>query len=135
MNNVPYAIDYCTKDGKAFIDEPAAEKIRTLYRNYLVGLSLENAAREAGINGYYRTIRSLMETRHYLGDNFCHVIFNKAMSEHERRINALGRSICVKPAVSKTPPVHFHFLKVKASYDDPAEQAGYLYRLTESEEP
>lgn len=38
---------YRIKNGKAFIDEVAAEKIRQLYKNYLAGLSLENAAMEA----------------------------------------------------------------------------------------
>ena len=47
MSHTPFG--YRIRKGKAVIDEPAAEKIRQLYKNYLTGMSLENAAKEAGI--------------------------------------------------------------------------------------
>ena len=54
MAHTPFG--YRIRKGKAIIDEPAAEKIRQLYKNYLGGLSMENAAKEAGIEIYHGTV-------------------------------------------------------------------------------
>ena len=137
MSHTPYG--YYIKGGKAFVDKPAAEKIRTLYKNYLGGLSLEDAAREAGIETYHGTAKRMMENRHYLGDDFYPAIidvdtFTEAMLERERRMKALGRTDRIKVPTIRTAPVSFHFGEVKAYHDDPAEQAEYLYSLIESEE-
>ena len=51
------------------IDEPAATKLRQLYKNYLSGMSLSKAAAEAGIPTYHGTAKRLMGTVHYLGDD------------------------------------------------------------------
>lgn len=137
MSHTPFG--YCIKGGKAVIDEPAAEKIRALYKNYLSGLSLETAAKEAGINTYHGTVKNLMSNRHYLGDDFYPAIidvdtFTEAILERERRMKALGRTDRIKPTTRRTAPVHFCFGEVKAYHDDPASQAEYLYTLIESEE-
>ena len=113
MSHTPFG--YRIKGGKAVIDEPAAEKIRALYKNYLSGLSLQTAAKEAGIDTYHGTAKRLMENRHYLGDDFY-------------------RTDRIKPAAIRTVPVHFRFGEVKAYHDDPAAQAEYLYTLIEREE-
>lgn len=136
MSHTPYG--YYIKGGKAFVDKPAAEKIRTLYKNYLGGLSLEDAARDAGIETYHGTAKRMMENRHYLGDEFYPAIidvdtFTEAMLERERRMKALGRTDRIKPASVRKAPVSFHFGEVKVYHDAPAEQAEYLYSLIESE--
>lgn len=137
MSHTPFG--YRIKGGKAVIDEPAAEKIRALYKNYLSGLSLQTAAKEAGIDTYHGTAKRLMENRHYLGDDFYPAIidvdtFTDAMLERVRRMKVLGRTDRIKPAAIRTVPVHFRFGEVKAYHDDPAAQAEYLYTLIESEE-
>ena len=48
MGHTP--LGYRIENGTAVIDEEAAAKVRQLYKNYLGGLSLTNAAKEAGIN-------------------------------------------------------------------------------------
>ncbi len=130
---------YYIKDGKVFIDEPAAEKIRLLYKSYLSGLTLENAAKEAGIKAYHGSARHIMQTRHYLGDDFYPAIidvdtFAKTAQEMDRRKIKLGRTNRIKPAPVRKAPVNFHLGEVKDYYDDPAAQAEYLYSLIESEE-
>ncbi len=137
MGHTPFG--YRIRNGKAVIDEPAAEKIRLLYKNYLTGLSLENAAREAGINTYHGTAKRMMENRRYLGDDFYPAIidvdtFTEAMLERERRMKTLGRTDRMKPAAVKTAPVNFRFGEIKAYHDNPVAQAEYLYSLIESEE-
>ena len=137
MSHTPYG--YWIKNGKAFIDEIAAEKIRQLYKNYLAGLSLENAAMEAGIDASHGTVKRIMENRRYLGDDFYPKIidtytFTEAMLERERRMKALGRTDRIKPVIRKTAPVNFRFGEIKAYHDSPTAQAEYLYSLIESEE-
>ena len=46
MGHTPFG--YRIENGKAVMDEAAASQIRELYKNYLSGLSLTNAAKEAG---------------------------------------------------------------------------------------
>lgn len=130
---------YRIKNGKAFIDEVAAEKIRQLYKNYLAGLSLENAAMEAGIDASHGTVKRIMENRRYLGDDFYPEIidtytFTETMLELERRKKALGRTNRIKPVIQKTTPVNFRFSEIKEYHDSPAAQAEYLYSLIESED-
>ena len=130
---------YRIKNGKAFIDEVAAEKIRQLYKNYLAGLSLENAAMEAGIDASHGTVKRIMENRRYLGDDFYPEIidvntFTETMLELERRKKALGRTDRIKPVIPKTAPANFRFGEIKEYHDSPSAQAEYLYSLIESED-
>ena len=48
MGHTPYG--YRIENGKAVIDEAAATQVRELYKNYLSGLSLTNAAKKAGLD-------------------------------------------------------------------------------------
>ena len=137
MSHTPFG--YRIRKGKAVIDEPAAEKIRQLYKNYLTGMSLENAAKEAGIETYHGTVKRMMENRHYLGDDFYPAIidvdtFTEAMLERQRRMKALGRTERIKSTTQRTAPVNFHFREITVFYDNPVKQAEYLYSLIESEE-
>lgn len=137
MSHTPYG--YRIQKGKAVIDEPAAEKVRLLYKNYLCGLSLENAAKNAGIEIFHGSAKRMLENRHYLGDDFYPAIidvdtFTEAMLERKRRIKALGRTERSRPATPKTVPTSFNFGKVVTYHDDPIQQAEYLYSLIESEE-
>ena len=136
MAHTPFG--YRIRKGKAIIDEPAAEKIRQLYKHYLSGLSMENAAKEAGIKIYHGTVKRMMGNRHYMGDDFYPAIidvntFTEAMLERQRRAKKLGRTDRIKPPVKKTAPTTFTLGKIKEFYDDPAKQAEYLYSLIESE--
>ena len=136
MGHTPFG--YWIRKGKAVIDEPAAEKIRQLYKNYLSGLSLENAAKEAGIETYHGTVKRMMENRHYLGDDFYPEIidvdtFTEAMLERQRRMKALGRTERIKSTTQRNAPVNFRFGEITVFYDNPVKQAEYLYSLIESE--
>lgn len=47
MGHTPYG--YRIENGIAVIDKTTANQVQQLYKNYLCGLSLTNAAKEAGI--------------------------------------------------------------------------------------
>lgn len=136
MSHTPFG--YRIRKGKAVIDGPAAEKNRQLYKNYLTGMSLENAAKEAGIETYHGTVKRMMENRHYLGDDFYPSIidvdtFTEAMLERQRRMKALSRTERIKSTTQRTAPVNFRFGEITVFYDNPVKQAEYLYSLIESE--
>ena len=137
MGHTPFG--YKIVSGKAVVDEVAAGQIRKLYENYLSGLSLETAAKEAGINTYHGTVKKLLSNRHYLGDAFYPAIidedtFTKAALEGERRSEKLGRNNRVQEPKVKKAPTRFTFIESIAIQGvTPAEQAEYLYSLIESE--
>ena len=96
MGHTP--LGYRIENGIAVIDEEAAAKVRQLYKNYLGGLSLTNAAKEAGINALHAGSKRIMQNKHYLGDDFYPAIIDKetfiaAGREIRRRSTKLGRTI------------------------------------------
>ena len=137
MGHTPFG--YRIEGGKAVIDEVAAGQIKKLYENYLSGLSLENAAQEAGINTYHGTVKKLLSNRHYLGDAFYPAIidedtFTKAALEGDRRSEKLGRNNRVPAPKVRKAPTRFTFIESIAIQGvTPAQQAEYLYSLIESE--
>ena len=137
MGHTPFG--YRIEGGKAVIDEVAAGQIKKLYENYLSGLSLENAAKEAGIKTYHGTVKKLLSNCHYLGDAFYPAIidedtFTKAALEGDRRSEKLGRNNRVPAPKVKKAPTQFTFIESIAIQGvTPAEQAEYLYSLIESE--
>ena len=137
MGHTPFG--YKIEGGKAVIDEVAAGQIRKLYENYLSGLSLENAAKEAGIKTYHGTVKKLLSNRHYLGDAFYPAIidedtFTKVALEGDRRSEKLGRDNRVQAPKVKKAPTRFTFIESIAIQGvTPTEQAEYLYSLIESE--
>ena len=109
MGHTPFG--YRIENGTAVIDKPTATKLRQLYKNYLSGMSLSKAAAEAGIPTYHGTAKRLMETAHYLGDDFYPSIIDKDTYQN----------------------AHFYMKDGVALHDNPVRQAEYLYSLIESE--
>ena len=120
------------------IDEAAAGKLRMLYTNYLDGMSLKNAATEAGIETYHASAKRLLMTEHYLGDDFYPAIidketFDRVQTERIKRAAALGR--LDRKSTRKAPKIAklFSFGDIMEHYDNPATQAEYIYSLLKSE--
>ncbi len=138
MGHTPFG--YRIVSGKAVVDEVAADQIKKLYEHYLSGLSLENAAKEAGINTYHGTVKNILSNSHYLGDAFYPAIidedtFTKAALEGDRRSEKLGRNNRVIASKVKKAPTRFTFIEsIAVQGVTPTEQAEYLYSLIESED-
>lgn len=137
MGHTPFG--YRIEGGKAVVDEVAAKQIKKLFENYLSGLSLDNAAKEAGINTYHSTVKNILNNRHYLGDAFYPAIidedtFTKAALEGDRRSEKLGKNNRVPAPKVKKAPTRFTFIEsIDIQGVTPAQQAKYLYSLIESE--
>lgn len=136
MGHTPFG--YKIRNGRAVIDEDAAVKIRLLYANYLSGMTLSKAAKEAGIETYHGTARRILQNPHYPGDDFYPAIidqatYEKAAAEICRRASALGRNHQEKKVINPAVPTRFHMTAADKQYEDPRLQAEYLYGLIESE--
>ena len=136
MSHIPFG--YRIENGKAVIDEVTAEQVRNLFRNYLAGMALVPAASEAGIETYHATVSKMLANRRYLGDDFYpqiidHNTFRAAQQERRKRAKKLGRDHFVSEIPILEVPTEFEMRKVAEHYDNPAEQAEYLYTLIESE--
>ena len=57
MGHTPYG--YRIEDGKAVVDEIAAEQVKELFSGYLAGLSLKGAAKKAGIDCNHATVSKM----------------------------------------------------------------------------
>lgn len=136
-NHIPYG--YKIENGVAVIEENQANQVRAVFHGYLSGLSLTSAANAAGLSMKHPSVRNMLRNRHYLGDDFYpaiidHETFVRAEEEMSHRAEALGR-VREPPA----PPVRTaettFFLRKKLSqhYNDPFQQAAYVYSMIESE--
>lgn len=137
MRHVPYG--YKIIDGSAHIFEGEAEKVRRLFENYLSGLSLTRAAKEAGINSYHGTVGRMLRNKRYLGDDYYPSIidksvFDKAEVERSKRAKKLGRIFEPKEEKKVSVITEFTIGEIKKGYPDPFTQAEYVYSLIREKE-
>lgn len=136
MGHTPYG--YRIENGKAVVDEIVAEKVKYLYKGYLEGLSLKDAAKKAGIDCYHSTVAKMLQNKHYLGDEFYPPIidedtFEKAKTERQKRAEKLGRVWEAKEEPKMDLEMKFKAKPLEQKYDNPFKQAEYAYSLIESE--
>lgn len=120
-------------NGKATVDEQEAAIIIKIFNGYLSGMSLRDAAVNAGKAMVHSTVKRIICNFCYVGDDFYSAIisrqtFSRANAELIRRSEKrVGKKRL------RTPPVYTQF-KITAPekhYDDPAVQAEYIYSLIE----
>lgn len=132
--SVPFG--YRIENGKAVIDEEAAEKIKVLFQSYLSGNSLETAAKKAGIKVSHSGIGRILRNAKYLGDEYYPAIidydtFQAAQAERFIRVEQLGRIRQTEKEEEVIFPTTFHMREVTEKFDDPFAQAEYIYSLIE----
>jgi len=94
MSHTPYG--YRIENGKAVIDDFAANQIKALFKAYLAGDSLTTAAQKAGIRTSHSVIRKMLQSTRYLGNDYYPAIidpvtFEAVDAECIRRAEKLGR--------------------------------------------
>ena len=136
MGHTP--IGYRIENGKAVIDNAAAERIRILYQSYLSGDSLHTAAKKAGIKSFHAGIGRILQTARYLGDEYYPAIiepntYMAVQAERIKRAEKLGRIHEPKEEKEVVFPTAFRMAEGTQQYDDPFQQAEYAYSLIETE--
>lgn len=134
MRHIPFG--YRIENGKALIDEEAAEQIKVLFQSYLSGDSLETAAKKAGIKAFHSGIGRLLRNRRYLGDEYYPAIidsdtFQGAEAERFMRAEQLGRTRKPEREKGVVYPTDFRIQKGTEKFHDPFAQAEYAYSLIE----
>ena len=129
---------YRIENGKAVIDDEAAEQVKALFLSYLSGDSLTTAAQKAGINSFHAGIGKMLRNPHYLGDEYYPAIidpvtFAAAEAELSRRAEKLGRIYEPKEETTVVYPTAFHVIEGREEFDDPFAQAEHAYSLIETE--
>ncbi|ETA81334.1 recombinase [Youngiibacter fragilis] len=136
MSHTPYG--YRIENGKAVIDEIAAEQIKKLFLAFLSGDSLANAAQKAEITKSHASIGNILRNAHYLGDNYYPAIIDKVMfeaveKERIRRAEKLGRIFEPKVEDEAVYPTTFRIIESTERFDNPFQQAEYAYSLIKRE--
>lgn len=124
---------YRIESGKAVIDENEACILNTMFHNYLNGMSLIEAAETAGLHNCHSQIKKMLQREIYLGDQYYPPIIDKALfalvqTEVEKRSAAhcqRGKKRCIEPSI-----LHDFCMGIPSKqFENPAEQAEYLYSL------
>ena len=134
MGHTPYG--YRIENGSAVINDQEADCVRRIFDNYISGMSLREAAKAAGHPLVHSTVKRMLTKKYYCGDDFYPAIidistFHTANNELKRRAdnkNQTGKTRRIMPK----PETEFTFSPPLTQYDDPYEQAQYLYSLIES---
>ena len=120
-------------NGRAVIDEQEAGIIISIFNGYITGLSMIAAAENAGAPMPHSTVKRILMQDAYIGTDYYPAIisretFAKATGRRLHRANQHG---CEKRYTA--PPIQklFNLTAAETHFDDPAEQAEYIYSLIE----
>lgn len=136
MTHTPYGYDIV--DGKAVINEKAAEQVRAFFQNYLNGMALAKAAEHVGMKLFHGSAGRMLRNKHYLGDDYYPQIidketFDKVEEVRLKKATNLGRVKELKADEKREVPRVFVFGTAITRCADPFRQAEYIYGLIESE--
>ena len=136
MGHIPYG--YRIENGTVVIDKTAAEQVQRMFADYLNGASLTRAAENAGIRASHGSVKLMLRNRRYLGDGFYPQIiseetFNAVAEERESRAERIGRNGYTRQERSMNVPMRFLFESASDYFDDPVQQAEYMYGLIRTE--
>ena len=107
-----------------------------LFRGYLDGLGLQNAADQAGIPVNHSQAKRMMLNQKYLGTDYYPAIVTQEMldsvkTEFLKRAKKLGRIYEPKEKIVKPVVKDFIMKTPQYKYEDPYCRAEYLYGLIE----
>ena len=136
MGHTPYG--YRFENGRPVIDDEKAGKIKALYAAYLSGLSLDKAAALVGIKRTHSVIKNLLVNSAYLGKGYYpKIIDQETFDKAEREIKARAEKLAGPKQRKKfTRPLvysEFSIEPIYDRYDDPFQQAEYVYGMIRKE--
>ncbi len=133
MQHTPYGYDII--NGKAVVNEEQADNLKKVCENYLSGMGYIAAAADVGLTMQHSGVKKMIENKKYLGDEFYPPILTqelheRVVAERLKRSKALGRQQRKKKEQKEqTIPTKFAIPRIQNKYDNPIEQAEYVYGL------
>lgn len=135
MKHTPFGYDIVA--GKAVIDEEEATIVRKICDNYLSGMSMTMAAKDAGVDMVHGRVRHLMQDKKYLGDDFYPPILTEEIMQaiEKERLKREGeyKGVRYRKVVDLNIPTKFRIKAHIPEFKNPVEQVEYAYGLIESE--
>ena len=133
MAHIPYG--YIISEGKAQIDPGCAEKLMQFFKNYLGGLSIEDAGCDIPLGR--TSLGKMLKNPVYLGDDYYPQIidaetFEAVQAERKRRYKAHGSPSKAAPLDTVPIQTSFRMKKIKEKYTQPEKQAEYVYKQIKS---
>ena len=137
MSHIPFG--YKIVDGLCVPDEEKSEQLRALFSNYLAGMSINAAAKEAGFTQNHSQIRRMLLNKNYAGNSFYprlleDELFQKVADEIARRQELDTRARYHRPNSINPIQKSFRFGAMTEIFKDPVSQAEYAYSKIESED-
>lgn len=134
MAHTPFG--YQIENGKVVINKEESKQLQHLFQAYLSGLSLANAAKEAGIKRTHGGVTRMLTDERYLGTDIFPTLISKELFEkvtleryeREKRLGRLSKKQEETPFEIPT----FTIPTIDNKYDNPYKQAEYVYSLIES---
>ncbi len=134
MKNIAYG--YKIKNGDIVIDEKEKDDIKTVFNNYILGMSLLKSAEKTGIIHNHSSIKRILKNDVYLGNEvYPKIIEREVFAKAQVVLNERSKSIRLHTKRCKKIKIPYNFkfsTKIK-SYNNPFKEAEYLYTLIESE--
>lgn len=135
MKHTP--LGYKIVGGEAIINEDEAAIVRKICDNYLCGMSMTAAARNAGVDMVHSRVRHLMQDKRYLGDDFYPPILTEeiiqAVETERLKREAEYKGTRYRKVVDLNVPTKFRIKAHISEFNDPVEQIEYAYSLIERE--
>jgi hypothetical protein len=137
MKHTPFG--YKIENGKAVIDEEKADQIRKICIGYLSGMSLENAAKEAGLKMSHSSVRRMITNKKYLGTSYYpqlldDTMYQRVIDENKRRYEYYGKATVKEITKECRIPFEFVLGEETEHFEDPLKQAEYQYSLIKEKE-
>ncbi|MBD3948434.1 hypothetical protein I4Q36_05185 [Tuanshanicoccus lijuaniae] len=130
MSHIPYG--YRIHNGEVVKDENEASKIKALFNHYLVSKSMRASAKEVGIDKVHSAIGRILRNKTYLGNEFYPQIIESELFEKVQELreqNAFNQNRTkVTDAENKATIIpNYQVEKIKQQFDNPYQQAEYVY--------
>ena len=135
MAHIPYG--YRIANGRIIVDPEKAEQVKVMFASYLSGMSFVMSAKTAGLELTHSSVKNILRNRRYLGNNVYpqiieETVFNEVNEKIDDRIreNRIRKKIPDRKTMFAVPK-EFRLVNATEHYDDPFEQAQYLYSIIE----
>jgi hypothetical protein len=135
MRSIPYG--YRIENGKAFLNEEEAKKVRAAFARYADGDSMYVIQRELKIDRYHRGISKLLEDQKYRGTDFYPAIVDEELFNRVQKVRVKRKKEHARPPRKRAEPVvamEFVLKSVKQQMKDPFAQAQYVYKQIQMKE-
>lgn len=130
---------YTMADGVIQIVPEEAKKLKQMCKSYLSGQSMVGAAKSAGLKVSHGWVKRVMLNPRYLGNEYYPPILTQEtqdairseLQRREEKQGDRGKRLAEEP---EPIPTKFYMKQETQAYEDPYQQAEYLYSLIESED-